>query len=134
MKRKLALLMVSVLSVVSLAACGNTASPMGSSETETSKTAGTEMTSAVTTSEAQSSVSAKGVTIQFWNSFTGSDGDILREIVDQYNKENQDGITINMDIMPGETLSEKLAPAITTGTAPDGAIAADRNRGQGLPG
>ena len=110
--------MVSVLSVVSLAACGNTASPMGSSETETSKTAGTEMTSAVTTSEAQSSVSAKGVTIQFWNSFTGSDGDILREIVDQYNKENQDGITINMDIMPGETLSEKLAPAITTGTAP----------------
>lgn len=59
-----------------------------------------------------------GTTIQFWNSFTGSDGDILREIVNRFNEENEDGITIEMDIMPGATLAEKLAPAITTGTAP----------------
>ncbi len=60
----------------------------------------------------------EGTTIQFWNSFTGSDGDILREIVARFNEENPDGITIEMDIMPGDTLAEKLAPAITTETAP----------------
>ena len=32
-----------------------------------------------------------GVTIQFWNSFTGTDGDVLREIVDRFNEENEDG-------------------------------------------
>ena len=58
------------------------------------------------------------ITIQFWNSFTGSDGDILREIVTRFNKENTDGITIEMDIMPAATLLEKLAPAIATSTAP----------------
>lgn len=62
--------------------------------------------------------SGEGITIQFWNSFTGSDGDVLREIVDRFNEENEDGITIEMDIMPAATLTEKLAPAITTGTAP----------------
>lgn len=67
---------------------------------------------------ANADVPADGVTIQFWNSFTGSDGDILREIVDRYNQENTDGIKIEMDIMPAATLSEKLAPALTTGTAP----------------
>ena len=61
---------------------------------------------------------AKGVTIQFWNSFTGSDGDVLREYVDRFNETNEDGITVEMDIMPGDTLTEKLAPALAAGTAP----------------
>lgn len=51
-----------------------------------------------------------GVTIQFWNSFTGTDGDVLREIVDRFNEENEDGITVEMDIMPSDTLTEKVAP------------------------
>lgn len=53
-----------------------------------------------------------GVTIQFWNSFTGTDGDVLREIVDRFNEENEDGITVEMDIMPSDTLTEKVAPAL----------------------
>lgn len=65
-----------------------------------------------------SAADSEPITIQFWNSFTGSDGDILREIVNRFNAENEYGITIEMDIMPGATLTEKLAPAITTGTAP----------------
>ncbi len=60
----------------------------------------------------------EGITIQFWNAFTGSDGDILREIVNRFNQGNEAGITIEMDIMPGSTLAEKLMPSITTGTAP----------------
>ena len=59
-----------------------------------------------------------GVTIQFWNSFTGTDGDVLREIVDRFNEENEDGITVEMDIMPSDTLTEKVAPALAANTAP----------------
>lgn len=63
--------------------------------------------------------SASGTkTIQFWNSFTGTDGDVLREIVAQYNEENEKGYTIEMDIMPTDNLEEKLPAAIATGTAP----------------
>lgn len=76
------------------------------------------MTAGCLTGMNMSACASEGVTIQFWNSFTGSDGDILREIVNRFNEENEDGITIEMDIMPGATLAEKLAPAITTGTAP----------------
>lgn len=58
-------------------------------------------------------------TITFWNVFTGSDGDILKEIVNKYNSENKSGIKINMDIMPNDQLQQKLPAAIATNTAPD---------------
>lgn len=61
----------------------------------------------------------KPVTLNFWNVFTGSDGDILRTIVDKYNETNTDNITINMDIMPNDTLQQKLPASIATQTAPD---------------
>lgn len=57
--------------------------------------------------------------LTFWNVFTGSDGDVLRSIVDNYNKTNTDNIQINMDIMPNDTLQQKLPAAIATDTAPD---------------
>lgn len=76
------------------------------------------MTAGCFTGISMNALASENITIQFWNSFTGSDGDILREIVDRFNEENEDGITIEMDIMPGGTLAEKLAPAITTETAP----------------
>lgn len=63
--------------------------------------------------------SGKTVTLDFWNVFTGSDGDILKQIVDNYNKTNKDNIKINMDIMPNDTLQQKLPAAIATNTAPD---------------
>jgi len=60
----------------------------------------------------------KSVKIQFWNGFTASDGDILREIFDRFNAQNDKGITVEMDIIPWDNLFEKLAPALATGTAP----------------
>jgi multiple sugar transport system substrate-binding protein len=57
------------------------------------------------------------VTLPFWNSWTGSDGDLLAEMVDEFNKTNKDGITIKMDVMPSKTMNEKLAPALVAGTA-----------------
>lgn len=42
--------------------------------------------------------SSNGTTVTFWNSFTGADGDMLVELVDRFNEENTDGITVEMDI------------------------------------
>lgn len=58
-------------------------------------------------------------TITFWNVFTGSDGDILKGIVNKYNSENKNGIKIQMDIMPNDQLQQKLPASIATNTAPD---------------
>ncbi len=69
--------------------------------------------------DAEKTASGEKITLQFWNVFTGSDGDILREIVDNYNKTNTDNIEIQMDIMPNDQLQQKLPAAIATGTAPD---------------
>lgn len=42
--------------------------------------------------------STKATTITFWNGFTGADGDMLVKMVQKFNKENKDGITVEMDI------------------------------------
>lgn len=59
------------------------------------------------------------VTVSFWNSFTGSDADTLKKIVDSYNKKNAGKIEVKMDIMPADQFNQKLPPSIATATAPD---------------
>ena len=59
-----------------------------------------------------------GTTLSLWTVFTGSDGDVLREIINDYNETNTDGITVEVDIMDNDTLQSKLPSAISTGTAP----------------
>jgi len=68
---------------------------------------------------AETEASLDGITLSFWNSYTGSDGDILREYVNEFNAVNEYGITVNMDIMPWDTFSQKLPQTISTNTAPD---------------
>lgn len=58
------------------------------------------------------------VTISFWCNFTGSDGDVLRELVADFNETNEEGITVEIDIMDSDTLQSKLPTAISTGTGP----------------
>lgn len=76
----------------------------------------------VPTKTTKDDTTSKPITLEFWNVFTGSDGDILRTIVDKYNATNTDNITVKMDIMPNDTLQQKLPAAIATGTAPDFAL------------
>lgn len=59
------------------------------------------------------------VTISFWNGFTGPDGELLMQIVNEYNANNTDQVEVKMDIMPWDQLFQKLPPAIATGTAPE---------------
>ena len=63
--------------------------------------------------------SGDGVTLTFWNGFTASDGEILQDIVNDFNESNDKNITIEMDVMTWANLNEKLPPAISSKTAPD---------------
>lgn len=59
------------------------------------------------------------VTLNFWNGFTGPDGEVLKEIVDRFNEAHEDNIEIKMDVMGWDVLSQKLPTALMTETAPE---------------
>ncbi len=82
-----------------------------SSNTESASSEGTSTVESTTTE-------GEPITISFWCNFTGSDGDVLREIVANYNESNTDNITVEIDIMDYDTLQSKLPTAISTGTGP----------------
>ena len=58
------------------------------------------------------------VEVVFWNGYTGSDQPTLEAIVETYNN-SQDKVRIKMEIMPWDTLYQKLMPAFIAGNAPD---------------
>ena len=108
-----------------LAGCGSSA-PASESSTQ----AGTEE-SAETGDPAASDTSAagtdlNGTKVTFWNSFTGSDGDMLVQLVDQFNKENSDGITVEMDI--SSDFDSQLSTALAAGTGPTMILASSAYR------
>ena len=62
--------------------------------------------------------SSEPITLSVWAPFTGSDGDVLRELVNNYNETNEDNITVELDIMDNATLQSKFPTAVSTGTGP----------------
>ncbi len=58
------------------------------------------------------------VVLTYWNGFTGPDRPALEALVDKFNKINSK-IEIKMDIMPWDSLYQKLASALATGQGPD---------------
>ena len=53
-------------------------------------------------------------TIKFWNGFTGSDQETLTKRIEEYNAGDHSA-TIEMEIMPWDTLYEKLATTVSSG-------------------
>lgn len=103
MKKFLALGMSAIMAM-SVAACGSGTSETSSGQpVEGAQEAGNENPS-------------EGVKISFWNSFTGSDGDMLVKLVYQFNEENPDGITVEMDI--SSDFDSQLSTAFAAGTGP----------------
>lgn len=123
MKKKLVSVLLSAAMCISLlAGCGGSgAEKQEAADAPADASADTsgEAQAADAPADSQDTASGEKITLEFWNVFTGSDGDILREIVDNYNKTNTDNIEIQMDIMPNDQLQQKLPAAIATGTAPD---------------
>lgn len=95
--RILAALLAAVLLAAILSACS-------SKQTETPKD--------------QTPAAAKKVTLTFWNGFTGPDRPALEGIVKKWNDANPN-VQIAMEIMPWDSLFQKLMPALTTGSGPD---------------
>lgn len=121
MKKKLVSVFLSAaMCITLLAGCGDSGAGDQAASNEAAETQADQQAAADTKDNSEdTAASGEKVTLQFWNVFTGSDGDILREIVDNYNKTNTDNIEIQMDIMPNDQLQQKLPASIATGTAPD---------------
>ena len=69
-------------------------------------------------SQTSASASAKTV-VTYWNGFTGADGEILKQIVSEYNKANKMNVEIKMDIMPWDSLYQKLSTTLPVNQGPD---------------
>lgn len=100
---------LSMLMTMSVTACGNSPEEPAASE---APAAGEEDTAAQESAQS----SGNGVTISFWNSFTGADGDMLVRLVNEFNEENTDGIKVEMDI--SSDLDSQLSTALAAGAGP----------------
>lgn len=107
----------------SVTACGSpgTAAPdsgtpdSGSSD-DNSPAESTE-SSAADTSAAEEDQTYDPVTIQFWNSWTGSDGEVLTELVEKFNETNKWNITVEMDI--SSDFNSQFFTAMAADAGPD---------------
>lgn len=122
--KKFAALGLAGIMVFSLSACGGgsdtqEAAPApapAADETDAADEAPAEETDGGAAQEAKE---YEPVTLTFWNGFTSTDGEVLQQIVDDFNASNEWNITIEMDVMPWDTFNEKLPAAIAAGDAPD---------------
>lgn len=118
MKKKVLCAVLAGVMAAGMIGCGSsgtgvTTESSGTTASESDETeAATEETTELTES------SAEPIEVSFWCNFTGSDGDVLREIVQEFNESNTDNITVSVDIMDYSTLLTKLPAAVSTGTGP----------------
>jgi multiple sugar transport system substrate-binding protein len=67
----------------------------------------------------ESGVSTEGKkTIVFWNGYTGPDRPAVEELVAEFNRMYPD-VEVKMEIMPWDSLWQKLMPALISGKGPD---------------
>lgn len=102
MKRRWAVLLATIMAIGSIVGCGG-------------ESKGDEDNNVSQGEKSKNEVSEEKITIDFWNSWTGSDGETLIAKVDEFNKTNPYGITINMDI--SSSFAEKLSTSLPTGEA-----------------
>jgi multiple sugar transport system substrate-binding protein len=56
--------------------------------------------------------------LNFWNGFTGPDGPALQQVVDDFNA-SQDDVEVKTNIMPWDTLYQKVLTAVSGNDGPD---------------
>ncbi len=66
--------------------------------------------------------SSETTTIAYWTFWADRWGEFQQQIVDTYNTENQDGIQVEMLIVPWGDLATKLLTAVSAGNPPDFSI------------
>lgn len=58
------------------------------------------------------------VSLTFWNGFTGPDGPALEQVIDDFNA-SQDEVEVKAEIMPWDTLYQKVLTAVAGNDGPD---------------
>ncbi|MGK3951259.1 ABC transporter substrate-binding protein [Microbacterium sp. I2] len=58
------------------------------------------------------------IVLDFWNGFTGPDGPALQQVVDDFNA-SQDNIEVKTNIMPWDTLYQKVLTSVASDGGPD---------------
>ncbi|MDQ7879499.1 ABC transporter substrate-binding protein [Microbacterium sp. QXD-8] len=58
------------------------------------------------------------IVLDFWNGFTGPDGPALQQVVDDFN-DSQDEIEVKTNIMPWDTLYQKVLTSVAGNNGPD---------------
>lgn len=93
-KRVIASILAAAMVMSSLAACGNSGSgtDSGSSASAASSESGTETSGVITDNFAN--VDTNGTTVTFWHSMGGVNGEAMDYLVNKFNEENTDGITV----------------------------------------
>ncbi len=109
---------LSVIMALSMTACGSGAKTDDAAETDDSAKTDDAAAADQNTDDGNAGDTASNdpVTISFWNSFTGADGDMLVDLVDRFNQENEDNITVEMDI--SSDFDSQLSTAFAGGTGP----------------
>lgn len=121
-KKALSICLTAAMIMTALTGCGGGGQEAAPAPAEEASKPASEAASAETEGETakesgETAAAESGpITISFWNSFTGADGDMLTELVDRYNKENPDGITVEMDI--SADFDSQLSTAFAAGTGP----------------
>lgn len=57
------------------------------------------------------------IELEFWHGYTEADGDVLNDLVSQFN-ESQDDVEITASVKPWATLLDTALPALTSGSGP----------------
>lgn len=105
-----------VATLALLAACGGGV---------TTATPSVTATSTATTSSAAAIPKNKGITITYWDAFSGTNGKAIQEIVKQFNT-SQTGVNVNYQFQGTyEDVAHKVATALAAHQAPDVAILSD---------
>ncbi|MCG0237725.1 MAG: ABC transporter substrate-binding protein [Firmicutes bacterium] len=102
-KRTLSLLMALALTGSLVAGCGGTQGQTGGD----------------TGSSQGGSASGSVIQLEFWNGFTGPDGEGMQKLVDQFNAEHKGQIQVKMQRIPWAEYYDKIVTAVASGKAPD---------------
>lgn len=110
MKKRISMLLCAALMLSLFVGCGNNSNTPSSGSSTSPNSSSTS---------SGNTGSGEKKTITFWNGFTGTDGDVLKEIVAEYNATNTLNVEIQVEIMSWDSLYQKLATALPVGEGPD---------------
>ncbi|ADI13855.1 ABC transporter substrate-binding protein [Truepera radiovictrix] len=77
------------------------------------------LTGGLSLAQVTCSEEASGAQITFWNGFSGPDGEFMTQMVNAFNQENEQGVSVNMTIQPFTDYYNTVNAALASRTLPD---------------